>query len=91
MTDDPCLTCPLADCNERDPRCGWRKTDEYLRQRASDLRWNQRRRELKAARKAKAESRYARLLREGLDTYAIAQRLNVPEDRVYNEVFRGDA
>lgn len=26
MTDDPCLTCPLPDCDEKSPRCPLRAT-----------------------------------------------------------------
>jgi len=95
--NDPCFTCPLPDCNDQDPRCAWRQTPEAVRLRAQAAAQRRRQRDRRKAadfREANAEDliRRARIQRGkilwgcGFNTLEIAERLNVPESVVYNEL-----
>lgn len=101
MTNDPCLTCPLPVCDDKDPRCAWRQSPGYLRKSEYNIAYKKRQRERarsqqkaaafleenRAALEKQARQNRCRLLWEsGHDTQEIADRLGVPESMVYNEL-----
>lgn len=99
---DPCLTCPLPVCDERNPSCAYRQSEEFQRIRALRIAQKQRQRDKQRRQQATGDFLTAnradlvnRAMRDrckilwasGADTYDIAERIGVPEAQVYNELF----